>query len=190
MSNGWIVLFIVLWIAVLVLLTLVLGLSQRVNAMEKRGLALVDEDPFAGMPAVGSHAPVDLPDGSLLNSSRSESTVVLFLSSGCNPCQKLATALREAHLERGGLHELLAADVVVITDAPGVEMFEGTGAERVLVDDGATARGFGIKATPAGVAIDAAGFVRGVGIPNGLADVESLAAAACAQPELKVITPH
>ncbi|MGH2868161.1 MAG: TlpA family protein disulfide reductase [Solirubrobacteraceae bacterium] len=187
MPTAWIVLFIVLWIAVLALLTLVLGLSQRVNAMEKRGFSIVEDDPFAGMPAVGTRAPVDLPDGSLLISPHSESTIMLFLSSTCEPCKRLGSSLREAHLERGGLREFLGAEIVIITDPPGFELYEDTGATRLLADDdGAIARGFGVRATPVGVAIDTNGIVRGVGVTNGLADLESLAAA-CTDVELKVI---
>jgi hypothetical protein len=177
----WIVLFIALWGAVLFAIVLVAGVSRRVSDLESRfpGLGLSGGsalDVIAAGPSIGSRLP-EFPEHPELSTASVGplGRVILFVSSSCAPCVRLAEELnqRDAVATRPELADL---DLVVVTDDAGREPFQTFASGGVVVQRaGEVAARLGVRATPFAVAVNRKGVVA-IGLPRSAADIADLAA--------------
>jgi thiol-disulfide isomerase/thioredoxin len=178
MSGVWIGLFVALWAVVLLLVVLVLGLIRKVGMLQLAQDVPSEVAPSSGGPLSGKPAP-GVPGFSQLTSAwdTSRSRVVLFLSSSCGPCRKLAGQLGEV---AGDRYMVLPpredVDLVVVTDPGGVELFDSLGAAQILVQSASeVSRAWSVPGTPFAVAIDAAGVVRRSAFANTADQIRELA---------------
>lgn len=176
MTAPWIILFIALWLVVLGETALVLGLSQRLTALEstKPGSVQASSGTMTVLP-VGTRVPRTAADRLGIPSSdlAIRCSVILFLSPGCAPCLKLADLLQNQNLGRNFGDDF---ELVVVSDQAGTEQFSQIG--RTVVDPaGALATSLRVPGTPFGIAVDSQGVIRRVAIPNVADDVKMLAAA-------------
>ena len=171
MSWPWIALFGVQWIALAVLLIVVLGLNQRVQALWTGARATA-----APVPNIPSTLPLSgqpLPGDSPLNTLGSGDRIFLFVGSGCPPCRELATHLAADPSET--LRALKNASLFMIADPEGERLFAIDRVNTVIIDDGAIGSAVGVQSTPSAIAVDSAGVVRGATFANTLSDVGRLA---------------
>ena len=171
------ILFVALWVAVLIETVLVIGLSQRLTAVESaRPVTAQASTRSMGFVPVGAHIPRRTAERLGIRSANSaaRSSVILFLSPGCAPCLKLAELLKGHDLGRTRPDDF---ELVVVTTQAGIELFNHIG--RTVEDaEGILAQSLGVPGTPFGLAVDAGGIVRGAVIPNGTEDVATLVARA------------
>lgn len=183
MSGGWIALFVALWLVVLILLTLVLGLSRRFQALESKLAADSPVDLYEGTPTVGTTLPLDGLRRGPLEHEKFTGAVLLFLDAACVPCRALSEELAAAG--EASLSELIGSDVIVITGEGGTEIFGAMEPTSLITDTGALKRSLGIHVSPFGLAVDSKRVVRAKKVLGGLDDVRALGAA-CAAPLLEV----
>lgn len=171
MSGPWIGLMVALWLVVLVSLVLILGLIRRVQELESGMPGSVGVLPEV---EVGSRLP--LPSGYelLLDAAGlKRAGVLLFLRSGCGPCARVADAL--AGDVSDWADDLALASLIVVGDPAGAERFPTDRLTVVPDEDNVLYDAFGVRATPAAIAVDRYGVVRGTAVPQSVADVASLA---------------
>ncbi len=178
-----------LWLAVVGLLVLTLGLSQRLVALE-RARAAPETPPLdllGAIPRVGEPLPDLLSGGRIVYrpATVGRTQILLFLSSTCAPCRELAASLHGARRERR--RELEGIELVVITDAVGAFVYQD-GTDRLLVQsDSEISKQVGVKATPTAISLDRAGRVCGVGLPGSVEDVARLAGTCISERPLAVV---
>ena len=101
---------------------------------------------------------------------RGQPSVLLFLSSGCAPCQQLADEMRAAAAAE------LPGSLVVLTDSGGAEALRLPAGVRSVVDP---AREIGdaleVPGRPFAIAVDEGGIIRATRVPNTLAELSMLA---------------
>jgi hypothetical protein len=181
MSGAWLVLFIGMWVVCIALVTLVLGLSRRIGALEV-GLAgrTVDTAAHEIRPQLLGRQFADLAvESGVVGASDGMAGVLLFVSEGCGPCQMLAASLaaRLDEEDATAVAQVVGIRVTVITDQAGA--FDELGATAVIVDpDGKIRREFGVAMTPTGIALNDDGVVVEAMIANQYDHVEKLARAA------------
>lgn len=172
----WIVLFTALWLAVVAETVMVLGLSRRLTALQSAGASV----PGASSSTIGAvPAGTRLPPAALerlairSDSARARSSVILFLSPGCGPCERLADDLK-----RPGLGDAVGDEfeIVVVTNDAGARRFGDVG--RVVVDrSGTLMESLGVPGTPFALGLDSQRIIRGVAIPTNIDDLRTLAEA-------------
>lgn len=189
MSGAWLVLFLAMWLVCIVLATLVLGLSRRIESLE----SLVSQSGAGAMDQtrerlLGKHFAEHAVESGVVSGAGGMAGVLLFVSEQCGPCQILASDLA-AKLQgnsANGLTEAVGARVTIITDQTGV--FDGLGATAVIVDpEGSITSGFDVTATPTGIALDDEGVITDAVIANDFHDVEQLARATRSGGSLDVV---
>lgn len=152
---------------VVLLAVLVLGLVRRVGELERSSSTSSPvHSPLAG-PAVGTSLPV-VPGYERVLAARESGQVLLFLSSSCGPCTKLARALQAISGGRDA-GEGMDSDAarVLITDPDGTTKFADLNAAEVITQtDGELSRAWGIPGTPFAVAVDRLGMIRGSAFVN------------------------
>ena len=159
MAAPWIALMVALWLVVVFLAVILLGLIRRVNDLE-------DAARRAALPRVPRLVTGrQLPDSENLTVAewRGRKLLLLFLSSGCGSCQRLADELRAAKCdeEPSPLGELR---LVLITDPGGATRFAGLGASDIVTQTSSElTRAWGIPGTPYAVALDEDGVVGAIG---------------------------
>lgn len=177
MPVGWAIAVVVLGVAVIVLAAVVLGLMRQVTPVLERladgndiGRRLHAQGPSTGQPlpeftALG-------PDGEVsAGELRGRPTVLLFLSVGCGPCQRLA-----AELDRSGPGEL-ASQLFVITSQDGQRVLGLPSSVTVLTERGREVSDrLSVIGTPFAVAVDPDGIVLATRSPNTLSQLGELAA--------------
>lgn len=101
-----------------------------------------------------------------------EPAVVVLTSVGCQPCDRLMSELRETAEPPLPVRLVLLVEGRVDPDGlpPSVTVLEQL--------DGSAAQAFRTTGTPYAFALDSTGVVRARGIPRGLADLATVAAAA------------
>jgi len=168
---------VVLGVAVIVLMVVVLGLMRQVTPLLERistgeniGRRLQVQGPAVGQPlpdftALG-------PDGEMKSSElRGRPAVLLFLSAGCGPCQRLA-----AEMGRRDLDEL-ASQLYVVTDQDGQRVLGLPSHVTVLAERGKEISDrLSVIGTPFAVAIDPGGVVLATRMPNTMSQIGELAA--------------
>jgi methylamine dehydrogenase accessory protein MauD len=177
MPIGWAVTIVVLWLTVVALAVIVLGtLRQLAPVLERAVAAAAGLGSFDQGPAVGQELPrftardtVGEPaDDQQL---RGEPAILVFLSSGCGPCQQLAEEMRAAGVGA------LASQLIVVTSPEGSSSLELPAGLRVLAETAnEVSSPMRVHGTPFAVAVDADGVVRATEVPNTLAQLDSLAA--------------
>ena len=154
-GDVWVVSYVLLWLAVLVLSAAVVALLRQIGVLHARlhplGVHFAGEGPDLDVAAPGVPA-VDYRDRPL--------TVVAFTSPTCEVCATLRPSLQA--LERG--YRDLAVIVLDLDDRTRP-----------------TFSAFNVRSTPYVVAVDGEGVVRGRGVPNSLEQVEELVAEALAR---------
>jgi thiol-disulfide isomerase/thioredoxin len=176
MTTPWVVVVIALWVAVIGLVVLVLGLSQRLNQVAARAttIAMPGGSRTMGAIAVGAAVPEPTVEKLGLTTSHAQgvmTSVALFLSPGCGPCLALGEAFEEASED---LIYDANAEVVVVTNTEGATRYAHVG-RIVLDDDGDVARSMTVPGTPFGIVMDLqTGTVVGHRIPNAVDDVRAL----------------
>jgi len=192
MSGAWLVLFILLWLLCVALVTLVIGLSRRLELLEAAVAnpqsAAVPADPTKGH-LVGTRVAEHAIESGIVGAAGGMAGVVLFVSDGCGPCRTLADDVqaRLNGLESQSVVGALGTRVTIVTDQG--EAFDALGASAVIVDQsGGVQDSFDIGGTPTGIALDEDGVIRGSMIPNRFSDLEKLAK--LAKPaQLEVVLP-
>lgn len=180
MPASWVVLYCILWAAVVLLAVLVIGLSKRVDRLST--VIPAPRHAYQGLgagPQIGTKFPRVL-GGVPLGAARGH-RVVLFLSSSCGPCRALAASLRS----RPSAPAEEDLELVLVTDDEGLEAYAGLPVSQVLVDHGREiTRQLGVNATPFGVGLNCSGIVSANGVPHSWTDLVSLAGkcdASCSQ---------
>jgi hypothetical protein len=178
MSGGWIALMIALWLMVVALAVLVLGLISRVGQLERSALAKPEARRPVGGPQPGSRLPV-VPRHERLAapSGNASERLILFLSSSCGPCTRLADELRAAAIDEA-MDALAPAGpaLLVVTDRDGVEVFGDLAVSELVVQpDGELTLAWDVPGTPFAVAVDETGVVRASGFASTLARFNELA---------------
>lgn len=145
----WIVSYVVLWVAVLVLSVAVVALLRQIGVLHARlapmGVHFAGEGPDMSAPAPAAGPDVDYGDA--------EVTLVAFTSPTCEIC--------------AGLRPSLAALRSQYRDLRLVELEHGSATAPAF-------RAFNVSNTPYFVAVDRGGVVRGRGVANSLEQVEEL----------------
>lgn len=180
MPLSWIVLLVALWTAVIGLSMLVLGLNSRMTDLERR-LPHTHQLPttLTGGPAPGAPPP-RVQGHEQLDSlpKRQAGRVVLFLSSTCGPCQKLAGELTAAQDgPQVASHTLSRFELIVVCDAAGASAF-GALVVCMLITQRANelTRAWRVPGTPFAVAVDHTGLVRAARLVSNLEQLRDLAA--------------
>lgn len=176
MSGGWIALMVALWLMVMALAVLVLGLISRVGQLERSTLAQSEVRQSVRGPQPGTQLPVVAGHEQLAAATASR-RLILFLSSSCGPCTRLATDLRTAAMD-GGVDALSPAGVelLLVTDLDGGEVFgDIVVSELVVQSDGELTTAWDVPGTPFAVAVDEAGLVRASGFASTLVRLKELA---------------
>jgi hypothetical protein len=179
MSGGWIALIVALWLMVISLAVLVLGLINRVGQLERSAAAQPEGRRAVRGPQPGTRLPVVSRHERLAAASGTASKrLILFLSSSCGPCTRLASDLRAAAATEERVQALPPADVelLVVTDLGGAEVFgDLVVAELVVQSDGELSSAWDVPGTPFGVSVDETGVVRASGFASTLAQLNDLA---------------
>lgn len=177
MSAGWIALFVALWLVVLLLVVLVLGLIRRVAVLEA-GLAWDQREPgYVGGPPVGAPAPSVAACRELASApDTGDGRVVLFLTSSCGVCRRLAGELRTED-RTATTSEWSARDfeLVLVTDPNGRDAYADLDADAMVVQTtGELSRAWSVPGTPFAVAMDRDGVVRASGFAGTRAKLDEL----------------
>lgn len=188
MTGTWLVLFIGLWVLCVLLVVLVIGLSRRIQLVEARAFVDTAGDVRADATRqvreqfLGKLFAEQAVESGVAGAAGGMAGVVLFVSEGCGPCQALASDLsaKVGGSQKPGVAEMLGARVTVVTDQ--ISVFGDVGATAVIRDpDGTVMNGFGVTATPTGIALSDDGVVVEALVANEFRDVEKLVQAI--QPE-------
>lgn len=183
MSGAWLALFIGMWVFCIFLATLVLGLSHRISSLEEMVSAGSSGGSDPSQQLIGEHFEAHAIASGVASATGAIAGVVLFVSEQCGPCQTLAANVRAtlANAPAKSLDEAVQARVTVVTNETG--MFDELGATAVLVDPthGIT-QGFGVTATPVGIALNHDGVVMDARIVGGFQDLKDLATATTGSP--------
>jgi AhpC/TSA family len=177
MSGVWMVAFFGLSCLVLVEAALVLGLLRRTAPILERSEAVLRSAPGSGGLLPGSQVPSfeldSVDDGKLTAMDLSgRPYVLLFVSSGCAPCRRLAEELRAS---RDGPTPGVEVVVVFNGAGSGTEAEDWPGVTLAYQSDGEVARAFGTTATPHAFAISRSETVVATGHPNTLERLRELA---------------
>jgi hypothetical protein len=182
MPWPWIVIVAALWCVVLYLILVVAGLSRRLADLHVDAPSIVHPasalEAIAAGPPIGSPLPEFPNHPELGRASVGEAgRVMLFVSSTCGPCLRLAEQLKRPDVI-AARRELTQMDLVVITDENGREQFESFATGGVVVQHaGEVSAALGIRVTPFAIAVDREGVVA-LGLPGSAADIADLAAKA------------
>lgn len=177
MPLAWIILIVLLWVTVVGLIVLVLGVSQRLAAVEAAGPGGPPLAEVAGGPAVGTPLAALPAYERVRDATGDEPAVLLFLSPTCGPCQQIGRVLEAEERASPGVGR---ARIVVVTEEPEPDTFHARGLVDTIVSDPATAlqTALAVRATPFGIAVDRDGQVRKTGVMTAAQDVEDLASVA------------
>lgn len=182
MTTPWIIAFVALWALVMVLGVLVLGTLRRLApVLERADLSRSDAAELVSPGGLPIGATV--PEFSVFRADRApftekslegSKTIVLFLSSSCQPCERLVADLRD-----GDVPDLGVALVVVTDDPDHADALDRAADVTVLAqDDRSLAHVFESKATPHAFVVDEARRVVATGTPNDWGGLRQLLARA------------
>lgn len=178
MPTGWIIVVVTLWLAVMVLSVLVIGLMRQVTAALEQATAVARPEKPESLvlgPRVGSAlAPFMATDssGEAIDEQwlRGEAALLVFLHSGCVPCQQIAKEMGQADLDA------MPGRLIIVTDPDGPQALGLPPALRTLTEsDRQVSDALMIKATPYAVAVDPEGVVRGAGVVPSMERLAALA---------------
>lgn len=179
MPIGWIIAFVVLWLAVIALAVILLGALRQVT--------LVVEQLANSLPAnlnpvklLGPEVGKPLPsfsargiDGQLVGDQqlRGRAALLLFVSPDCPPCRTLTAELGRRELGT------LASQLIIITEPASARMSGIPEGLRVLIEsDNEVSERLSVHGKPFAIAIDPDGIVRDASVPNNVGHLNKLAA--------------
>jgi hypothetical protein len=176
-NSFWIAALLVLWLVTGVLAALVLGLLRRIAPILERAETMASS---AVTPPPGLSPGTTVPSfeltkvgGGTVTSAGLLGTgfVMLFVSSGCRPCRKLAEEIRR------GDPSGLAVELIVVADESDVdaELGQWPSATLTFQRGQRVSSAFRTSATPHGFAIDSAGTVLATAFPSSLETLRFLA---------------
>jgi hypothetical protein len=174
MTTTWMVLVIVLWAAVLLLITLVLGLSRRTQdlaaALHQSSAPTRAAQTEVLGPRVGTFVELESEAQSLtVRGSPRSKRIVLFLNASCAPCHMFGDELIAAR-EDGFVFD--GHDFVLVTDELGADFYRVLSPNEIVVQrTNEISRRLGINATPYGLAIDSTGRATWSGIASNFDDL-------------------
>lgn len=179
MPVPWIIVVGVLWVVVIGLAVMVAGLSTRLRQLATSAPVGQQASASQGSFVVGPPVDVQLTLPPALSRSAQASAdsgeILLFLHSSCGPCQLFWDALSgsdELDMQLDGIRRTL------ITDREGQALFAGSLMNDVVVQkDDEISRPLQVNASPYGIALDSAGFVRWSGVPHTDEDMLAMAKA-------------
>ena len=176
MPIGWEITVVVLCVAVVVLTVVVLGLLRQVTPVLERAADAAGGTgrplgPEPGHPL--PHFVADGTDGAVSDAQlRGRPAVLLFLTSGCAPCQVLAEEMRGSDLAR------LTDRLVVVTGPDGAQRLGIPADVRVLIEhDRQVSDRLSVDGTPFAIAVDPDGIVQAASVPNTIGQLHEIAAA-------------
>jgi len=170
LTAPWVSAFIVLWIAVITTMLLALGLIKRVGP----ALEALESATREGL-GEGSKLPafeVVRSSGEVLSADdmKGVPAVILFLSPGCQPCERIANELR------GTVPQLAAALHLVVPDTEeGRKATSGLEASALYQRDNSVSKAFATNITPHAFAIDSSGVIVEQRVPRSVQDLAQLA---------------
>lgn len=192
MTWPWIVGFIVLWAAVLVLMILMIGVLRRISPVLEQAEQTLRQSSLieAGL-APGSRVGqftvwdadgVPVTEATLLG----EPSVVVFVERGCQPCDVV-----ESELSRLG-DPGMPARVLVVTDASAAESVMTLAPHAAVLHDAerSATNAFSNTIFPYGFAIDASGTVVAKGIATSIDAIRRLAEVAARDGRSVAIPDH
>jgi hypothetical protein len=185
MTIGWVIAYAALWLAVIALGAIVLGLLRQITPLLERAAggqenqaprppAHMSDGPSIGRPV--PHFTASGPDGPLTDEQLlGQPYVLVFLSTGCGPCQQLAAELAGTDLGRLGD---LSRQLVIVTDPDGQAELGIPASLRVLTQ---TARKeisipLGVRGSPYAIAVGTDGTVASSRYVNTVDQLTGLAA--------------
>jgi len=178
MTAAWIAAFAALAAVVALLVVVVLGFLRRATVLLEEAearLATFTTHVTTGGAPPGTLIPdftVEGAGGEVVTSAElfESGGVVLFMSSGCDPCRSLAATLSsQAYRAEVQLY-------VILDDSPEGRRFPAPPAMAVLFQlDRAASRAFSSVTTPQAFAVGAAGIVLDLLVPATEQDIERLA---------------
>lgn len=175
MPIGWAIVTIALWLAVICLAVVVLGVLRQLSTIAERTAADQQiQQPKPMGPAQGTVVPkfaVRATNGEMFTDDhlRDHPSVLLFMSSHCGPCQKLAGEMRDADLTEIGDY------LTVVTDEEGAAALGLPVTVRTVEEStNGIAKALEVKGRPFAVAIDENGVVRGSNVPSTVANLSTL----------------
>jgi len=174
MHGWWTVSYVVLWLLVVALTTLVLALARQVGTLHlrlgPRGALEIDDE---GPPLGEAPQPTELESaggGSILLGGGGPERLVLFVSPSCPVCREVAPSL--APIARaGGLEPLVVADV---DDVEAGHLRDELRTPAPIAHGAELAGSWAVPGTPYAVVLDRWGVVRAKGTVNSLEQLEGL----------------
>lgn len=176
MSGSWVVAYVVLWVAVLLCTTVLIGVLRRVSVTLERAEELLSSA-ASGMVLEGLPPRSPLPTFEATTAEgdpfadadvRGSPAIFLFLDPGCGPCEALARELRASD-------DVPVATIYVVLERSAEPTFDLGPAPRVLYQENrAVSRAFRSSVTPNAIAIDSRGVVVARSIPNSLEELTEL----------------
>lgn len=181
MSGPWVVAFVAFALFNIVLAAAVLALARQIGLLHQRMPPIGAREEWGG-PVVGAEAPsvsaLDLAGRQVeIGASAEKPSLLIFVSPGCRPCQRLAPAIRTV-----ARAEATRLDIVIASGhgEDGVRRFvRANGLDELpVVVSPDVPIAFGDPVTPFAFAIDSSGIIAAKGVINHLEHLESLAEAA------------
>jgi len=184
MPVPWIILVALLWIVVIALAVVVLGLHQRLAALQAAsGAGFTPGFTQALGDAIAVGAPLPYQEELLGQMPGRGRTVLLFLRSGCAPCHALAEKLAAVR-DPANPGILDAADELVVITNNAEEALALSDIGRVVIDeDDRVTLAVGVNSTPAGLSVDRDGIVCAKALLGSIEDVRHLAESCADEPE-------
>lgn len=175
MNGPWIAAFIAVSLVALFNGAVTVGLLRRIGSVLERAEAILQTSVSTGpggLPA-GSAIPefeAHRADGSAVGRSEIRHSTIVFMSSGCQPCKRLAADLREHWLSLSSVTSL----VVVLNDPSEADELDLPGDTPIIYQrERRMAAAFRSSATPHVFVTDGTQII-GNGTPNSIAGVFAL----------------
>lgn len=176
MPAPWVALIVVLWAVVIMLTVVVLGLLRRIQHLQPSPLPAAAPRPTLSGPTLGRLVPVvdgyeELAPRPLDHRPR----VVLFLSSSCGMCVKVAEGLRSRYACLDAPTCFDDVDLVLVTDPAGATSLADLASLVISQTDGKLSERWQIPGTPYAVAVGDDGIVRAASFVTDFVDLCEIA---------------
>ena len=184
MSGIWLVSYIALWGLVILLTVVVLGLVRQLGLIHLRlgpdnDLVTTNEGLEIGLPAPDFQAD-DVLNGHeiALSNLKGHPSILVFVSTSCQPCQELMPHLVSFHRSKNG-----KVNIVLFIQAEAEESVQFAKNHQLkipVVSDpqGDLSKVYQVRATPFAYGLDRKGIVQRRGVVNNLQGLDTLLEAA------------
>jgi hypothetical protein len=172
MPAPWVALIIVLWVVMIMLTVVVLGLLRRIQHLQPPPFPKPTPRPALTGPPLGQLAPTVAGYKDLVPSPTDDRPrVIVFLSSSCGMCVKIAEELRSRYAYVDALTSFDDVELVLVTDPVWAESLADLTPLVVGQVDGKLSERWQIPGTPYAVAINDDGTVRAATFVKDFADL-------------------